>query len=124
MATRVAVTRITIEYVSDGRPFTIVFNDPSQIDAIILGQPDRKRLQDKQNELAKATPPQARPVVDHAFDPLAVGPTLRLKNDSHPPLPISVSKGAGSSSTASLNADRSLWWHATSCAWFHPEGDQ
>ena len=102
----------------------MVFNDPSQIDAIILGQRDRERLQNKQNELAKANPPQARPVVDHAFDPLTLGDTIRFKGDSHPPLPISVSTGAGGSSTVSLDANRSLWWHGTSCAWFHPEGDE
>lgn len=124
MANRVAVTRVTIEYVCDGRTFTLVFNEPQAIDAIVLGQRDRQRLQTIQNQLASKNPPQAPRVVEHEFNPLAPGLDMHFKGESHPPVPISVTEGSAASTSVSLQEDRSLWWHGGSCAWFHPEGDQ
>ena len=124
VANQVAVTRITIEYVCDGRTFTMAFNDPSTVDSIVFSQRDRQRLKAKQNELAKKNPPEATPVVEHKFNPLASGPEMLFKDESHPPASISVKEGGAASTSVSLQADRSLWWHGASCAWFHPEGDQ
>ena len=123
MPGRVAVTRITIDYVSEGRKFTMVFKDPSIVDTIVLSRVDLERFQAKQNELA-ATNPQIPRVVQHRFDPLATGDQMRFTNNAHPPVPISVGGGTAATTAVSLSSNRSLWWHGSECPWFHPEGDQ
>jgi len=120
---QVAVTRITIEYVSEGRSFTMVIPDPSIVDTIVLSRVDLERFQAKQNELA-ANNPQIPSVAKHTFNPLATGNQLRFTNNNpHPPVPISVSGGTAATTAVSLSSNRSLWWHGTECPWFHPEGD-
>lgn len=121
MPRRVAVTRITIEYACDGQTFTMTVNDPSTIDSIVLSERDLHRLRSKQADLAALHPPQAPKVVDHRFNPSAEGAALKLKSDTHPPLPISISRG-GTTDIRSVD-DRSLWWHTSGCAWIHPEGE-
>ena len=129
MANPVVVTRITIDYVCDGRTFTMVFNDPSTIDSIVLGRRDFNRLKDKQLELASPNTPPEKAVQTHRFEPLATGTTLTVVPDSQlveplPELPISISGGTAAPNAVSVNFNRSLWWHNDSCTWIHPEGDE
>lgn len=124
MANRVAVTRVTIEYVCEGRTFSVVFNDPSTIDSIVLGSRDLHRLRSKQAELAERNPPQAPKVVTHRFDPLASLNDLAVDGNS---LLISSREGetaGGGAALAPASGGRSLWWHSAGCVWFHPEGDE
>jgi hypothetical protein len=129
VANPVVVTRITIDYVCDGRKFTMVFKDPSKIASIVLGRTDLERLQDVQHELAGANIPRETAVRTHLFNPLDTGTNLRVKPEHPqlvspiPALPISISGGTSSSDTISINSSRSLWWHNEECTWIHPEGD-
>lgn len=117
MPNQVLVTRVTVEYECRGKAFTIVFNDPTKIDSIVLGGRDRHRLQLKQEELAKKTPPEAPKVVNNFFDPS--NPTEKLPTDT---LAITVSDPTAVDFKPGIEA-RSLWWHSDTCQWFHPEGD-
>jgi hypothetical protein len=129
VANPVVVTRVTIDYVCDGRTFSMVFEDPSTIDAIVLGRRDFNRLRDKQIELADPSLPPEAKVKTHAFNPLVTGEKLAVVADNEfaeplPPFPIRIRGGAAATESVSFDLNRSLWWHTESCAWVHPEGDQ
>lgn len=128
VANPVVVTRVTIDYVCDGRTFTMVFNDPSTIDSIVLGRRDFNRLREKQLEQAGPNTPPDKAVQMHRFNPLTVGQRLTVVPTSDlvepvPALPISISGGTAAPNPVSVNLQRSLWWHNESCTWVHPEGD-
>ena len=118
VANQVLVKRVTVEYECQGKAFTVVFNDPTKIDSIILGTNDRRRLELKQDELSKKNPPEAPKVVRNIFDPS--NPAKDIPTDT---LAITVSSPTPVDPKLGIEA-RSLWWHSSECQWFHPEGDQ
>ena len=106
MATSVRVTKVTVEYEFGGKTFTVDFPDPSKIEAIVFSQTDLARLQAKQSEITGK-------VEDKPFKP----------GEPLPDVPefSATSKLTGTNSAPVLASDRSLWWHTSSCSWFHPE---
>jgi hypothetical protein len=114
------VTKVTVEYASAGKLFTVVF-DPTKVDAIVLGKTDLERLQAKQNELAEANPSVVKPVKNRP--PLKASRPIPGSHDGDKTFATSAQTGTDSTPAASLDVNRSLWWHTAECGWFHPEED-
>lgn len=108
MAKTVRVTNVRIQYEFGGETFTVEFPNPSTIDAIVFARTDVERLKAKQREET------GKAVDEHRLDPGRAFPAKTKEG-------VAVFGEPGSPSTA-VDADaRSLWWHTSSCSWFHPE---
>jgi hypothetical protein len=115
MAAKVCVKRVVIDYVAEGRAFTIEL-DPMMIGSIVFDPVDLQRAQEKQNELAK--------VPDSGVPAVKEPPDTFLKFG-----PIPASRGVKTmdelTDTAGVDLSEegpSLWWHTNNCIWLHPAG--
>jgi hypothetical protein len=97
MAT-MAVTRVLVEYVCEGKRFRIEF-DPGQTASIVLSEKD--------------LPAVANKVLYKPQQPLLSQPEASKMSVKGESMPVMVS-GADISGPP-------LWWHTTGCNWFHPE---
>ena len=98
----VAVTRVTVDYAFDGKAFTVVFANPSEIRSIILERDELNKLKVALNARHEVT-----------LDPLtAIVPT--------PQNGQAAGKETGTDSSVAAPS-RGLWWHTGACTFFHPE---
>jgi len=112
MAAKVCVKRVAVDYVVQGRAFTIEFTDPMNIGSIVFSPVDLQRAQDKQNELAKLPGSNVPAVIKREFEEFG-------------PFPATGGSGQISERTQTEGMDLSdagpsLWWHLNACTWFHP----
>lgn len=117
MADRVCVKRVVIDYVAEGRAFTIEL-DPMEIGSIVFNPVDLKRAQDMQNELAKdagsgVPPVQDPPATFRKFGPQPVGIGV-----------IKMDERTNNPGVDLSNTGPSLWWHQNACTWRHPDVEQ
>jgi hypothetical protein len=117
MPKRVTVTKITVEYAFEGKTFTVVFGDPARIESLVFSQEEFDRLRARQNELAALRPSEVKAVREHVLSPNE--PFPRQASDGE--RLFATSTQTGSADTVGATTSRSLWWHTSSCAWFHPE---
>jgi len=118
----VRVTKVTVEYAAGGKTFTVVF-DPKHVDSIVLNETDLKRLQAKQDEVAKSNPAVKK------VDPKRK--SLNALAPIPPTHPIDGDRSFASNNVTAFQVDlseplsptttRGLWWHTDECGWFHPE---
>jgi hypothetical protein len=111
---QVLVTRVTVEYEAGGKRFTVVL-DPTKVDAILLSKTDVDRLKFAQQE-ARKKDPAVPEVIEHRLNPLEQVPAKDPKSGR----PTFIMTGT-TSSDSPVGAERSLWWHTSQCAYFHPE---
>ena len=121
------VTRVSIQYNIDGKPFRLDLPSPELIDAIVFGRKDFERLTSMQNAVAAVSSvPRAK---EHFLE--ATRSFRVTAEDGTTVLAVSASTDGASDSptdaveidnppTDALTAARSLWWHTTTCNWFHP----
>jgi hypothetical protein len=112
MATKVCVKRVVIDYVAEGKPFTIEFTDPMKIGAIVFDDTDRQRLQAKQNDLAKDPTSGVPPVRELTFKKFGPFPELGGSGKITPREPQAEMDLS--------DEGPALWWHVNACTWFHP----
>lgn len=111
MPPKVCVTRITVDYVINGKSFMMVFSDPMSISSIVLDRADLKRAMEMQNIEAKKPNSKVPAVTTRAFKPEKTG-----------------SQAAGitivetTSGKVAKVSGPSLWWHS-GCRWSHPQGE-
>lgn len=109
MAKKPRVTKVTVEYVFEGKTFSVDFPNISEIDAIVFAKRDVDRLK-AQQRLDNGEPKQ------HTLD--AGKPFPKTKDGAKVPAKSAL---LGTTQGPSGTEDRSLWWHTSSCSWFHPE---
>ncbi len=112
MAGKVCVKRIVIDYVADGRPFTITLN-PMEIGSIVLGPDDLNRAQAMQRALSDVAGSGVPPVRELEFKKLGPNPKI-----------LGVIAAASITDTTDMDLTDegpSLWWHTNTCTWVHPE---
>jgi len=106
----VRVTKVTVEYAFEGKAFRVDFPDPEKIATIVFSRTDLQRLQKEQVEQT------GEPIDTHFLKPGEPFPDLsgsvQVPAESTP---------VGSTSAPNGTFDRALWWHSSSCTWFHPE---
>ena len=111
MGKTVQVTRVTLEYAFEGKLWTVQFPDPAKIGSIVFSRIDLERLRQQQkDEIGEIAPSHI----------LAPGEPLPAQTDTGANV-LATSKETGTTSIGNGTEDRSLWWHANSCSWFHPE---
>ena len=108
MAKSPKVTKVTVEYAFERQTFRVEFN-PEKIDAIVFGRTDLERLLAKQNE-GKSEAEKVKPK--------RLNPRGPFSADAEG---VKVSDPLGTTTKSNGTVQRSLWWHASSCNWFHPE---
>lgn len=102
------VRRVTVEYWSGGKIFTVEF-DPMKIGAIFFNEAEVIAAQEKQRERTKKSP-VIKPFKPHmklqeqGFGELVGAKTIKEVDGqaARPPGP-------------------SLWWHVNACTWFHDD---
>jgi hypothetical protein len=116
MALKVCVKRVTVDYVAGGKPFRIEFTNPMDIGSLVFNRDDLDRAQAKQNELAAVAGSSVPSVTKRRFKEFG---------------PFPDTGGSGSITELEPNEAMdlseegpSLWWHRTSCLWFHPEQEE
>ena len=103
---KVVVTKILIEYLSDGKKFSVDLK-PTEIGSIVLTQKDLQRAQGMQLAIDGA------PINGSTFSadaPVSEGPAT-----------FTVLGSGTDPDAAAREDDESLWWHSRQCDWTHPE---
>ena len=117
MGIPVKVTKVTIEYASGGKTFSLTFPDPEKISSIHFDKVDFERTRRMQETETK------KAVKEHILS----GDRLTLKSFGGPATesstPEATVKDLSKPSPLVGTEFRSLWWHTSACSWFHPEGD-
>lgn len=109
MAAKMCVTRITVDYVVDGKLFSVNF-PPREIASIFFSAPNSGRGKE---DMDKAKPGNAREA--------AFRPGLRLQDQEGIKGLLAgitsqeINTGLGNPSGPVM------WWHTGECNWFHPE---
>ncbi|MGH7552276.1 MAG: hypothetical protein ACREMQ_04545 [Longimicrobiales bacterium] len=98
---RVAVTKVTVEYVTEGKRL-IAELDPNEVASIVFSLDDLQRAQKEQFEATGEMPDQ---LFFDFRDPFS-GPGVKV------------------SLAGSANGDEKgppLWWHTNGCSWIHDD---
>lgn len=111
MAKKPRVTKVTVEYVFEGKTFSVDFANISEIDAIVFAKQDVDRLKAQQRLEKDGVEPE-----QHTLD--AGKPFPKTKDGKKVPAKSAL---LGTTQDPSGTEARSLWWHTSSCVWFHPE---
>ena len=112
MANKVCVKRVVIDYVAEGRAFTIELN-PMEIGAIVFHPEDLKRAEDMQNQLAGVAGSGVPPVRKLTFKKFGPNP---------PETGVTKMTDRTADPNVDLSSDGpSLWWHQNACTWRHPD---
>ena len=112
MGQTVKVTRVVVDYAFEGKTFTVEFPDPSKIAAIVFSKTDLDRLQLQQSQDNKEAVVTRRLSASRSWPAEIDGVNIQARNTL-----------TGTNTAAASTVDRSLWWHSTSCSWFHPEDE-
>lgn len=113
MAGKVCVKRVVVDYVAEGRAFTIEL-DPMAIGSIVFSPADLKRATDMQNELAKVAGSGVPAVKDPPDTFLKFGPIPPSRGVTH------FHERTDASGEDLSDEGPALWWHLNTCTWFHP----